>query len=280
VGTLAASLQTEEIGPLRYRFPNPVPEGRGVIFGGHLLAQLAVAAAQADPGKSIKSAHGVFAKTVQFGEPEEVAVDVLQRGRVLSSATASIWQGGTERARALVMLNQHEGDLFRHQSEMPDVPGPDETPEFGDGSGEEIRIVDSLDRSDPDVVAPARMSVWLRHRDAGIDLITAQGLLIHATARYLMGTTMLPHPGFGERLSHVSYSTGIVGHTVSFHEDVEPGRWLLLHQESTYAGRGRAYGTGQVFDVDGKLIASFSQEALMRPFPQGHSVEGREATVL
>jgi acyl-CoA thioesterase II len=81
-------------------------------------------------------------------------------------------------------------------------------------------------------------------------------------------------------MAHASFSTGIVAHTVSFHEDIDPSQWLLIHQESTAAGRGRAYGVGQVFDRSGVLVASFSQEALMRHFPEGHGAAGRESTVL
>ena len=278
--TLIRSLEIEEIGPSRYRFPNPIPEGRGVIFGGHLLAQLSIAAAQVDTAKTIKSANGIFARTVQADRPAELTVSVLHTGRVLSSASSSIWQDGTERARALVMLTAAEPDLLRHQSTMPDVPGPDETPQWGDGMGEDIRIVGGIDRGDPDTVAPPRLAVWVRFPAPGRDQVTSQALVAHATARYLMGTTMLPHPGVGERMAHRSFSTGIVEHTVSFHEPVDVDRWLLISQESTYTGRGRAYGVGQVFDAGGAMLASFSQEALMRPFPEGHSVEGREATVL
>ncbi|HLY82766.1 MAG TPA: acyl-CoA thioesterase domain-containing protein [Acidimicrobiales bacterium] len=278
--TLTASLEIEEIGPSRYRFPNPLPEGRGVIFGGHLLAQLSIAAAQVDKSKTIKSAQGIFAKTVQADQPREAVVQVLHTGRVLSSATASIWQGGTECARALVLLSQAEPDLLRHQSDMPDVPGPDDTPASGDGFDPDVRIVDGIDRGDPEVVLPPRLAVWVRFPGETTDQVTGQALVTHATARYLMGTTMLPHPGVGERMAHRSFSTGIVAHTVSFHEDVDVDRWLLVFQESTYTGRGRAYGIGQVFDQAGALLASFSQEAIMRHFPEGHSVEGREATVL
>lgn len=281
---LVASLECEAIDAGRYRF-GPPPEGRGVVFGGHLLAQMGLAASRAGvqqgrAPKSVRSAHGVFAKTVQADSPVEIRVDPLQMGRVLATLSTSVWQDGTERARGLVMLSAVEPDLIRHQAEMPSVGRPDEAPAIDDPFGREVRVVGGIDRSDPDVVAPPRLSVWVRFPQAGADQALTQALVTHATAGFLMGTTMLPHPGVGERMAHGSFSTGIIAHTVSFHEDIDLAEWLLITQESTHTGRGRAYGVGQVFTEAGVMVASFNQEALMRPFPEGHSPEGRESTVL
>jgi acyl-CoA thioesterase-2 len=55
---------------------------------------------------------------------------------------------------------------------------------------------------------------------------------------------------------------------------------MLLSQQSTYSGRGRAYGSGEVFSNDGRLIASYSQESMIRHFPEGISPEGQESTIL
>ena len=37
-------------------------------------------------------------------------------------------------------------------------------------------------------------------------------------------------------------STGVIGHTITFHEPVRAGDWWLLDQNVPYAGRGRSYG--------------------------------------
>jgi acyl-CoA thioesterase-2 len=286
VNDLLASLEVEEIGSCRYRFPSP-PEGRGVVFGGHLLAQMCLAgasaaAAQGSTGtaKTVRSAHGVFARSVRADEPHELSVDVLHTGRVLTSMSVSIRQAGTECARGLVLMTEAEPDLMRHQAAAPDVGPPDNSPVLDDPFGRELRVVGGLDRSDPDVVAPPRLSVWLRFPSLPIDAVLSQALVAHSTAGFLMGTAMLPHAGIGERMAHRSFSTGIIAHTVSFHDDIDIARWLLITQDSTHAGRGRAYGIGQVFTEGGIMVASFNQEAIIRPFPEGHSPEGRESTVL
>lgn len=276
---LVKSLEPVQVEELRFRFPPP-SGGRGIVFGGHLLAQMLVASAHLAPQKRVRSIHGIFAKTVDAAEPCEVTVDPLHSGRVLASATASLWQGGGERARALVMLNASEPDLIRHQAEAPDAGRPEDAKPVEDIFGREVRIAGEVDPHDPEVVAPPRLAVWMRCPGAPVDSPVAQALVAHGSAGFLMRTAMMPHPGISELMAHVAFSTGITAHSVSFHEAIDPTQWLLLSQESTHTGGGRAYGIGQVFTEDGALVASFNQEALMRPFPKGHSPEGREATVL
>ncbi|MGE0881335.1 MAG: acyl-CoA thioesterase [Acidimicrobiia bacterium] len=277
---LAESFVAEPVGENRYRFPNPIPEGRGVIFGGHLLGVLAMAAARTDEGKSVKSAQGVFAKPVSADDPFEVSVDILNKGRVLSTMTSSVWQNGRECARAIVMLTAAERDLLHHGDAMPDVPGPAESVAWPESLGREMRIVGGVDRHDPAVVGPPDLYVWLRHPDAGSDPLIAQAVVAHASAGFLMGTQMLPYDGIGERMAHDSISTGIVAHGVSFHEPADLSQWLLVTSHGTHAAAGRAAGRGLVFTEDGTLVASFNQEAIIRHFPEGHSASGRERTVL
>lgn len=281
--SLAESFVPEELAPTRFRFPSP-PEGRGVVFGGHILGQMIVAASRGPTGKgqtgSVRCAHAVFARTVGADIPSEATVDPLHVGRVLATAMVSVWQQASERARGVVMVSTPEPDLIRHQAPAPDVGPPSEAPQVEDPLGREVRVVGGIDRGDPDVVAPPALDVWVRYPSAPDLPGLRQALTAHATAGFLMGTAMLPHPGIGERMAHRSFSTGIVAHSISFHEAVDPSGWLLISQESSHAGHGRAFGVGRVYTETGMLVASFSQEAIVRPFPEGHSPEGREETIL
>src|SRR6185437_13386793 len=146
-------------------------------------------------------------------------------------------------------------------------------------TGREVRTVGGLDILDADQVRPAEVQAWVRVRGAPDDPLLHQALLVHASAGLLIGAAMLPHAGVGQSRAHRQVSTGILGHTVSFHEGVDVRDWILLTSESPYAGRGRAFGRGQVFARSGQLLASFSQEAMIRHFPEGRSAAGREATV-
>jgi acyl-CoA thioesterase II len=106
--------------------------------------------------------------------------------------------------------------------------------------------------------------VWFRYRQAPADAVVGQALVAHASASYLIPTALLPHRGFGESMVHKDISTGILAHTISFHEPFDLRGWLLIAQESTFTGHGNAYGEGRVFTEDGRLVASFSQESIVR----------------
>jgi acyl-CoA thioesterase II len=81
---------------------------------------------------------------------------------------------------------------------------------------------------------------------------------------------MRPHPGVGQAQAHVTVQTGVVSHTLTYHEPFSAGDWLLLAQRSPYAGRGRSYGRGDVFRTDGTLAASFVQDGMIRPSEANH----------
>jgi len=89
-------------------------------------------------------------------------------------------------------------------------------------------------------------------------------MLAYGTDGFLIGTAMLPHAGVGQNMAHRNIATGVVSHTLTFHEPVPAGEWLLLAHESPYAGRGASYGRAHVFTRDGRLVASFVQENMIR----------------
>jgi acyl-CoA thioesterase len=281
VPDLVAALEMVPAGPHRYIADNVQGGERGMVFGGELIAKMLVAAGRADGTKPVKSAHGLFGRTVQVGPSVELDVDVLHSGRTFASASVSLSQGSRQCARALVLLSEPEDDFIRHATPMPDADGPAAAVPYPDPSSwREVRSVGGVDINDETTVGPAEVSLWMRFPAAPDDGLVAQGLLAHATAGYLIGTAMRPHEGVGQSQSHRAMSTGIIGHTISFHEPFDPHEWLLIRNESPFAGRGRVFGRGAVFTQDGQLVASFSQEAMIRHFAGGEAPDRPVSTVL
>jgi acyl-CoA thioesterase II len=248
-----------------------LPFGEGsVVFGGQLLAQSILAGATADPAKEVKSIHTVFARGASSDAPLEFDVDVMQKGRSFASSTVTVRQGGRICTRSLVLLHAPDPDLIRHQPPLPEVGSPEEAVPSSHGNGFwEIRTVGGVDISDPDAVGPAELSVWTRFPGAPDDPTTNQALLAYATDGFLIGTAMRPHAGVGQALAHRTISTSVITHTLTFHEPVRAGKWMLLDHGSPAAGRGRSYGRAHVYTEQGELVASYVQENMIRAFAEG-----------
>lgn len=74
-------------------------------------------------------------------------------------------------------------------------------------------------------------------------------------------------PGVGQDLAHVSIDPLVITQTLTFH-DFDAGEWLLLAQRRPVAGRGRTFGRADVCTSAGKLVASYSQENMVRAMPR------------
>jgi len=296
------ALTLEQTAPDRYRGTH-LPAEHGVVFGGQLLAQSIVAALQGHDGMTVKTLHTVFTRGARYDQPLEITVDPMHGGRTFASATVSIEQEGRLCARSIVLLHAAEEDLIRHGDAPPAVGGPDEAEPVTEMPGAwEIRLVGGVDINDPDAVGPAELDVWTRfaglrgpneasglrgpneasglrgpNEASGLrgpneasgapdHTVTGQALLAFATDGFLIGTAMRPHKGVGQAQAHRSLATGVVSHTLTFHEPCRAGEWMLLSHASPYAGGGRSYGRADVFQDD-RLVASFVQDSMIRAMP-------------
>jgi acyl-CoA thioesterase-2 len=75
---------------------------------------------------------------------------------------------------------------------------------------------------------------------------------------------MRPHAGIGQSMAHREISTAVLTQAPVFHDEVHASAWHFLDHESVFAGGGRCYGRANVFTEEGSLVASFTQEALLR----------------
>jgi acyl-CoA thioesterase-2 len=262
---LLAAFTLDQVAECRYRARN-VDSGHAVVFGGQLLAQAIVAASSVDHDKAVKTIHAVFARA---GRPEtalDITVESLQRGRSLAFSTVTFTQDDRPIARAHLLLSADEPDFIHHGDAMPDVPAPGDGRERAVDDGPwQIRYVDGVDIRDPELSGPPDLDVWTRFVGAPSERVVSQALLAYATDGFLIGTAMRPHEGVGQSQAHVTLSTGVLSHTLTFHAPFSAGEWLLLSQHGVHAGHGRCYGRGNVFSQDGLLVGSFVQDAMIRP---------------
>ena len=85
-----------------------------------------------------------------------------------------------------------------------------------------------------------------------------------------MSTSIRAHEGIGTAQAHHTVPTAVMAIGVTFHDPVSWDGWIRFHHESTFAGAGMSYVRGQVLTEDGRLIASFTRDAMIRAFqPNG-----------
>ncbi|SRR5579875_378702 len=267
MGKLPNVLELDQIGEGEYRVRHPdrPPEERDVVFGGQLLAQMIMASDRACGGsKDVKSIHAIFARAGTYQEPIILRVEPIQAGRTWASDTVTAMQGERLLSRALILLNADEPDIMRHAPAMPEVPGPEDLSP-GEGMafpGVELRMVPEPPDAPGGVPA---LLFWHRYPDKINSVAANDAVLAWGTNGFLIGLAMRPHREQVDiSQAHRTLSTGVIAHTLHFHERFDVSQWLLVVQEALYAGRGRVHGRGLVFTRDGQLVATFGQDSMAR----------------
>lgn len=239
---------------------------RQVVEGTQVLAQAIVAVAKRFPDKSVRSAHAVFSRAVAVGPPIELALDVVAEGRSTATAVVAVHQNGRRCLSITVLADVPTADVIRHHLPRPDVAAPaDANHAEMPMIGRDLRLVDVVDVNSPEEVGPPELHAWLHYDPIPARDDLAKALLAYFTGHLGISTTMRAHPGIGTAQAHLTVSTAPMTISVAFHEPVRWDGWLLYTHESTQVGAGMSYVRGAVHAEEGALLASFAQEALIRP---------------
>lgn len=79
----------------------------------------------------------------------------------------------------------------------------------------------------------------------------------------LMFNSVLPHG-----LPFQTHRLTSMDHAAWFHRGCDVTQWMLFDQHSSAAADGRGLNHGNLFDCNGKLVLSASQESLLKRTPQ------------
>ncbi|HXY91846.1 MAG TPA: DUF427 domain-containing protein [Acidimicrobiia bacterium] len=260
-------IDVQPAGPRRFVGAPYRDVSRNVVEGGQMLAQAIVAASKTLPEQRVTSAYMIFSKSAAFDAPLDLDVDVLRAGRTFSTVEVRVNQDDQLRSTGLLLLDSGAPDTISGNIEMPEVAGPDDAvPLDMRVTSRDIRVVDGAYSPDPDRVGPPEIYAWIRFRDAPPEPYLHTALLAQPTTHWTIAAAMRPHPGFGESMAHVTLSTGIMAVSIAVHDDVDVTEWLLYANPAIHAGRGLTQGEGHVFTQDGRLVASYTVQAMIRGF--------------
>jgi acyl-CoA thioesterase-2 len=259
-------VEPEDGTPGRFIGHSEAEAGRPVVEGSQMLAQAIVAASKTFPGRTVRSAHAVFVSVGDPARPLELGVTTVQAGRSFATATIAVTQGDRTRVTATVLLDHPQPDLIRHdQWTGPPPGGPGQAdPLPMPMRGRQVRAEGIRDINDPAEVGPPIVDAWLRYDTVPERDDLRRALIAHFTGPLSISTSMRPHAGVGTSQSHHTISTAPMAIGLTFHDPLEWSGWIRYHHESTFAGAGMSHVRGQVLTQDGRLIASFTQDAMIR----------------
>lgn len=262
-------LELTQIGEGRYLAPMPAgsQEGRDVIFGGQLLAQMIMAASiNPDDPKHVNSIHTIFARAGTYEQPLHLVVEDVHNGRTYGSKIVTALQGDRLLSKSMILMTADEPDFIAHQPNVPaGVLSPEESRESEPGvtfPGAQLRFASPEHSSINGVPAS---SFWTRMPAPVESLAASQAVLSWSTNGWLIGLALEAHSDIATLAqAHHSISTGVIDHTINFHREFDAGDWTLINQEASFAGKGRVAGHGTIFNERQELLATFSQNSMVK----------------
>jgi acyl-CoA thioesterase-2 len=237
------------------------------VFGGQILGQtLRAAAAAAGEGKVVKSLAQLFPREGDSAQSLTYAVTKHQEGRTFASSSVIATQGEKTVSVATVSLHTPD-DGLRREDPAPEAGRPEDAELVDLGMVPwETRVVGGVDLAARET-GPATLQIWMRTPPLPADPSLHQALLAHATDLTLIGTALRPVEGLSQADAQVRFASAVTSHSMWFHQPFQLDEWLLVDQVSPVLAGSRAFGRGDVWTQDGRLVASFAQESMIRMLP-------------
>lgn len=250
------------------------------LFGGQVLGQSLSAASQTvDPSRQANSLHGYFLRPGDAKKPVVYHVERIRDGGSFSTRRVTAIQNGKPIFTCSVSFHESE-EGFRHQTQMPDVPQPEDlTPEEAlspllakaltkenrekmlRAKAIETRPVQVSDPLNPEIGEPVK-HVWFKPAGRLPQSPAIHKYLLAYTSDFsLLTTSLVPH---GASIWQPHMQVASLDHSIWFHEEVCLDDWLLYSTDSPWAGNSRGFARGSIYTRDGRLVASVAQEGLIR----------------
>ena len=255
--------------------------GWGTVYGGQVLGQALSAAVKTVPeDRHVHSLHAYFLRPGDVSRPVVYDVDRIRDGGSFTTRRVVAIQKGRPIFNMSASFQlQEEG--FSHQADAPDAPSPESLKTDRERIAEyaenlpkplqklaladrpfELRAVDPIDDPTAPGAKPAHHMHWLKATGTlGDQPALHRFLLAYASDFSFLSVALRPH--------EVTWLTpgmlvASVDHAMWFHRPFRVDEWLLHVVESPSASGARGFVRGNIFDTDGNLVASTSQEGLIR----------------
>ncbi|MBU3010963.1 acyl-CoA thioesterase II [Polaribacter vadi] len=257
--------------------------GSAIVFGGQVLAQAVHSAYKTIPeNRFLHSLHSYFLEPGDLTIP--ITYDVTEVRNGGSFSTRRVTASQNDKTIFILAASFHKKEEgFEHQAIMKtDIKQPEEllswddmAVQFGDFLPKSLKSFLSIERPiafkpvvipnplEPKNRAP-KEEVWFKLKG---DIPTMDIQMKHQILTYISDYNVL-NAAFNPNAKDYSFGntmTASLDHSMWFFRDFDFNDWMLFSAESPNAYGARGLCKANIFTRDGKLIASVSQEGLLRP---------------
>lgn len=252
---------------------------KGTVFGGFVLGQAVFACGMTVPkDRVLHSLHSYFILPGDATAPIVYTVDRIRDGRSFATRRVVAIQHG----RPIFNLSasfQIKEEGLSHQVTMPAIAAPENftsAHQLSKNSQDparawinyitqqlrplDFRIVQPIDTT----TFPIKKQVWFKVDESlNDDLLLHQALLACASDYSFLGSSLEPHRAKNPALK---FKLATIDHSIWLHRPFRVDQWLLFSHESHNAYGARGFNQGHIYSQDGTLVASLTQENLMRTY--------------
>jgi acyl-CoA thioesterase-2 len=278
---LQGILQTEQLDTLLFRGFTPEENELFRVFGGQVLAQSLNSAIRTVPeDRQMHSMHAYFLRPGDINHPIIFEVDPIRDGGSFTTRRVVAKQHGKAIFSTSISFKIPEQGL-EHSDCIPDVPAPETLPNDDERFAEfitdnpdfkrpppadafqcfDIRTVGDL----PFTTSKGQSSTqgfWFKPKHTlNASFPMHQAFLTYVSDMRLLTSAILPH-GMRDHFSKLMVAS--LDHTLWIHNEFDINDWHYYHMNGPVSSSGCGLSFGQFYNREGKLVASASQESLMR----------------
>ena len=252
------------------------------IFGGQVMAQTLIAAYKTvNVEHFAHSFHSYLLRPGNMEKPITFTVDRIRDGKSFTTRSVKAIQDGEVIFNCSISFQKREKGL-EHQVDMPDVPEPEtlkseqelredilkelkmkkeDMPMFFRQQEIEMRPVEKQNYFKPERMPPYK-NTWIKNEGKlPDDQVIQQAFLLYISDMGLLGAA---NNSVGVNFLTKNLQNASLDHAMWFHRKLDLNGWFLYTIESPITRNARGFSRGSIFSRDGKLIASCTQEGLIR----------------
>ncbi|XP_048333852.1 acyl-CoA hydrolase 2 isoform X1 [Ziziphus jujuba] len=257
----------------------------GKVFGGQLVGQAVAAASKTvDYFKVVHSLHSYFLLVGDFNIPIVYHVHRVRDGKSFATRRVDAIQKGNLIFTLLASFQKEEQGFDHQEAKMPSVPDPERLLNLEELR--ERRLTDPLlprtyrnkvatkefvpwpieirfcepNNSTNQTKSPPSLRYWFRAKGKlSDDQALHRCVVAYASDLIFLTVSLNPH-----RKKNLKTSSVSLDHSMWFHRSLRADDWILFVISSSSAYNARGFVKGEMFNRNGELVVSLTQEGLLR----------------